>query len=49
VTRSSALLRVFDRLVVPFVRRVESRFDPPFGQSLLAVGRVGDVASDARA
>ena len=32
-------LRAWDRLVVPIARRVEGRRPPPFGQSLLAVGR----------
>lgn len=34
------ILRVWDRLVVPAARVVESRARPPFGQSLLAVARV---------
>jgi SAM-dependent methyltransferase len=34
------LLRSWDRLVVPVARRLESVKPPPFGQSLLAVGRV---------
>jgi SAM-dependent methyltransferase len=33
-------LRVFDRFIVPVLRRVERRRPPPFGQSVLAVGRV---------
>jgi SAM-dependent methyltransferase len=33
-------LRVFDRCVVPVLRRAEHRRPPPFGQSVLAVGRV---------
>lgn len=33
------LLRAWDSLVVPVARRVESVKAPPFGQSLLAVGR----------
>jgi len=36
--REGALLRVWDRGVIPLVRRSESRFAPPFGQSVLAVG-----------
>jgi len=36
--REGALLRVWDRMVIPLVRRSESRFAPPFGQSVLAVG-----------
>lgn len=34
-----ALLTAFDRLVVPVLRRLESRRPPPFGQSLLVVAR----------
>ena len=34
------LLRVWDRLVIPAARRAESRWTPPFGQSVFAVGRV---------
>jgi len=33
------LLRVWDNAVVPLARRVEAVKAPPFGQSLLAVGR----------
>jgi SAM-dependent methyltransferase len=32
-------LRVWDRMVVPIARALEQRRHPPFGQSLLAVGR----------
>jgi SAM-dependent methyltransferase len=39
--RESAALRAWDRLVVPLTRRIEARVAPPFGQSILAVGRVG--------
>jgi SAM-dependent methyltransferase len=31
--------RVYDRWVVPWVRAIETRVPPPFGQSLLAVAR----------
>jgi SAM-dependent methyltransferase len=34
----SALLRLWDRGVIPLVRRSESLLAPPFGQSVLAVG-----------
>ena len=34
------LVRVFDRFFVPVIRRVESRFAPPFGQSIFIVGRL---------
>ena len=33
------LLRAFDGLIVPVLRWVESRWRPPFGQSLFAVAR----------
>lgn len=36
--RAGLLLTVFDRGVVPWLRRLEARTPPPFGQSLLAVG-----------
>lgn len=35
------VLRSWDRAVVPIARRLEQRRPPPFGQSLLAVGRTG--------
>ncbi len=35
-----ALLRSYDRVVVPVTRAVESRLTPPFGQSVLAVATV---------
>jgi SAM-dependent methyltransferase len=34
------LLRVYDRVVVPVTRAVESRLTPPFGQSIFAVAAV---------
>jgi SAM-dependent methyltransferase len=37
--RAGALLRVYDAAVVPVLSRVESRWTPPFGQSLLLVAR----------
>jgi hypothetical protein len=36
---ASRATRIFDRLVVPWVQRLEARVPPPFGQSILAVGR----------
>lgn len=36
---TGATLRLYDRVVVPLVRRVEDLVAPPFGQSVLAVGR----------
>jgi len=35
-------LRLFDRYLVPLLRRLESKVRPPFGQSVFAVGRVTD-------
>ena len=37
--KEGLLLRVFDGLAVPVLRGVESRWRPPFGQSLFAVAR----------
>jgi hypothetical protein len=34
------LLRLWDRVVVPIARRLESRVSAPFGQSVFAVARV---------
>lgn len=34
-----ALLRAWDSVVVPVARRMEALKSPPFGQSLLAIGR----------
>jgi len=39
VPREGRRLRVWDKLVVPVVRRAEGRWSPPFGQSLLAIGQ----------
>src|SRR3954449_11319772 len=36
----SKLSRFYDRLVVPAARSIESRARPPFGQSVLVIGRV---------
>ncbi len=33
-------VRTYDRLVVPTLRKVETKFAPPFGQSILGVARV---------
>jgi SAM-dependent methyltransferase len=38
--REGPVLSFWDRAVVPVTRRVESRRRPPFGQSVLGVGRV---------
>ena len=37
--REGLVLRSWDRAVVPAARRLEKRWRPPFGQSVLAVGR----------
>lgn len=37
--RDGALLRLWDRAVIPVARAVERHVAPPFGQSVLAVGR----------
>ncbi len=37
--KAGPLLTVYDRGVVPWLRRLEARRPPPFGQSLLAVAR----------
>ena len=37
--REGTLLRAWDRGVIPIIRQGEERFAPPFGQSVLAVGR----------
>lgn len=37
--RAGALLSAYDRFVVPLLRRLESRWEPPFGQSLFLVAR----------
>ncbi len=38
--REGRALRLFDGRVVPVLRRLEARRSPPFGQSVLGVGRV---------
>jgi SAM-dependent methyltransferase len=45
--KTGGTLNFYDRLVVPFVRNVERRIGPPpFGQSVVAVGRVNEEAED---
>jgi len=45
--KTGGALNFYDRLVVPFVRGVERRIGPPpFGQSVVAVGRVKEEAED---
>ncbi len=36
-TISPGTMRAYDRTVIPWVRRIESLIEPPFGQSLLAI------------
>jgi len=36
-TISPTVMRTYDRHVIPWVRRIESHLQPPFGQSLLAI------------
>jgi hypothetical protein len=38
--RNGALLRGYDRVVVPMAQQLEHRWRPPFGQSVFAVARV---------
>lgn len=42
----SALSRVYDRVVVPPTRWIESHVSPPFGQSVLVIGRVPTSTGD---
>ena len=37
--KSRAAMRTYDRTVVPVIRALESRWTPPFGQSVLCIGR----------
>ena len=39
VPREGPLLRAWDGAIIPLVRRAERAWSPPFGQSVLAVGR----------
>jgi SAM-dependent methyltransferase len=39
VPSDGPLLRMWDRLVIPVARKLEARRNPPFGQSVLAIGR----------
>jgi len=39
VPKEGPMLHAWDRLVIPVTRRIEARWRPPFGQSVLAVGR----------
>jgi SAM-dependent methyltransferase len=40
---NGVLLRTYDRFVVPLARRLERRWQPPFGQSVFAVARVPGI------
>jgi SAM-dependent methyltransferase len=46
--RDGAALRLFDRLIVPVLRRLEHRWRPPFGQSVLGVAKVSAGAGGPR-
>lgn len=46
--RSGPALRLYDRTVVPVARWIESRVQPPFGQSLFAVAQVTGRPRPAR-
>ena len=37
--KSRKAMRAYDRAVVPLIRALESRWTPPFGQSILCIGR----------
>lgn len=37
--KSRTAMRAYDRTVVPMIRALESRWTPPFGQSVLCIGR----------
>jgi len=47
--RDGIALRLFDRFVVPVLRRLEARRPPPFGQSVLGVARVPRRVASAAA
>jgi hypothetical protein len=38
-TWNATPVTAYDRLIIPFLRRLEQRFSPPLGQSLLMVVR----------
>jgi SAM-dependent methyltransferase len=40
---SSGITQLYDRVGIPVLRRVEGRWRPPAGQSLLAIGRRSDA------
>ena len=42
------LSRLYDNCVVPSTRWIEARVKPPFGQSILVIGRVPPLAQQAR-
>lgn len=46
--RRSWSVRLYDRTVTPLVRRLETRWTPPFGQSILCVGRRPPTAAPPR-
>ena len=38
-TLAARQVQVYDRLIIPWLSKIESLWSPPFGQSLLAVAR----------
>jgi ubiquinone/menaquinone biosynthesis C-methylase UbiE len=51
VLRSTTLkpryVRLYDRGIIPWLSRLETRWEPPFGQSLLAIARKRDTTKGA--
>jgi len=46
--QAGSQISIYDRLVVPFLRRAEGHWHPPFGQSLVAVAKRGLHFSQAK-
>ena len=42
--RDGITVRIWDRVVIPIARALERRVRPPFGQSVVAIGRLPDAA-----
>lgn len=47
-TLNSRQVRFYDRWIVPWLSQLEGRWEPPIGQSLIAIGRKIDSAREAR-